>query len=93
MEVLVAFVILVALLLIGIPVPFCFGGAIIWMVLTLGYSPVMLLPTAYSKLSGVVLLAIPLFIMAGGIMEKGQIGEALVNWVSSFVGRIQVGWL
>ena len=91
MEVLVAFVILVALLLIGIPVPFCFGGAIIWMVLTLGYSPVMLLPTAYSKLSGVVLLAIPLFIMAGGIMEKGQIGEALVNWVSSLVGRIRGG--
>lgn len=91
MEVLIAFVLLIILLLIGVPVPFCFGGSIIWMVITLGYSPVMLLPTAYSKLSGVVLLAIPLFIMAGGIMEKGQIGASLVDWVSSFVGRIRGG--
>jgi tripartite ATP-independent transporter DctM subunit len=91
MLVLIGFIILLVLLLIGVPVPFSFGGAIIWMVVTLGYEPSMLLPTSYSKLSGVVLLAIPLFIMAGGIMEKGQIGGALLNWVSCFVGRIKGG--
>jgi len=87
--VLIAFAILVVLLLIGVPVPFSFGGAVVWLVFTLGYEPSFLLPTAYSKLSGVVLLAIPLFIMAGGIMEKGKIGDALVDFVSMFVGRIK----
>lgn len=89
MEIFIAFVILFVCLIIGVPVAFSFGAAIVWSVLTMGYSPAFLLPTAYMKLTGVVLLAIPLFIMAGGIMEKGKIGDALIGFIQKFVGRIR----
>ena len=41
------------------------------------------------KLSSVVLLSIPLFILAGKIMEHGRIGDALINFIEMFVGKIK----
>ncbi len=91
MELLISILILMVTLIIGVPVPFCFGASVIWLVVTLGYDPSFLLPVGYSKMSSIVLLAIPLFILAGGLIEKGKIGEALVNFVELFVGRIKGG--
>ena len=89
MTILIGFIILVAFIILGVPIAFSFGATTIFFTLTLGYSPDFLFPTAYTKLNGVVLLAIPLFIMAGGIMEKSNIGGALVNWIERFVGKIK----
>lgn len=85
------FIILVALLLLGVPVPFAFGGSTIFLISVFGFDPVALFSTSYTQLSSVTLLAIPLFIVAGGVMEKGRIGEALINWVNVFVGRSKSG--
>jgi tripartite ATP-independent transporter DctM subunit len=56
-----------------------------------GYSPTMVLPYGFSQMNSIVLLAICLFIVAGGIMEKGRIGEKLIDFVEVFVGRIKGG--
>jgi C4-dicarboxylate transporter DctM subunit len=91
MNLLITFIILLVLLLSGVPVPFSFGGAIIYLVAVLGADPFALFSTSYTQVSTVTLIAIPMFIMAGGIMEKGKIGGALVNWISIFIGRIKGG--
>ena len=87
----VIFVILIFLLLSGVPVPFAFGGTTIALVAAYGIDPASLFATSYTQLSSVTLLAIPLFIISGGIMEKGHIGEALINWVNVFVGHLKSG--
>lgn len=89
--VLFSLVLLVVTLIIGVPVPFAFLVATTLLVITGGYSPSFLLPYGFSKMSTIVLLAIPLFIMAGGIMERGNIGDKLVDLVDLFVGRIKGG--
>ena len=66
----VIFVILIFLLLSGVPVPFAFGGTTIALVAAYGFDPASLFATSYTQLSSVTLLAIPLFIISGGIMEK-----------------------
>src|SRR6056297_3608502 len=91
MELLIMFILLVVLLVFGVPVPFCFGGAIIYMSVILGFPIAPLFGTAYAKLTSLTLLAIPMFILAGGIMEKGNIGKALVDWINVIVGRIKGG--
>ena len=78
-------------LLFGLPVPFCFMLSTTFMVITLGYDPSFLLPYAFSRMSSIVLLAIPLFILVGGTVDKGGIGTSLVNFVDLFVGRIKGG--
>lgn len=83
----ISFLVLIVLILLGAPVPACFGGAIIFLIFMSGLDPNMLITTAYTSLNTYNLLAIPLFITAGGIMEKGRIGGALVDWICMFFGK------
>ena len=92
----VALVILFATLVIGVPVPMCFMSSAAWLLFfggnaMQGYSTTMLRPYGFSQMNSIVLLAIALFIIAGGIMEKGRIGEKLIDVVDVFVGRIRGG--
>ncbi|MGI6616552.1 MAG: TRAP transporter large permease [Saccharofermentanales bacterium] len=86
---LISFVILIVLLILGVPVMYCFGASLLYAGSTLGYTATSIMPTIYGKLSSVVLLSIMLFILAGKIMEKGKIGEALIGFVEMFVGKIK----
>ena len=88
---LLTIVVLVVGLLIGIPVPFSFFAGTLTIVIAGGYDYTFLLPYAYKQSSSIILMSIPLFIFAGSLMEKGGIGECLVNLVEMFVGRIRGG--
>ena len=82
-------VLLLILLAVGIPVPFSFFGISLLLVFLGGYDTSFLLPYGYTKVSSYVLLAIPLFILAGGIIERSSMGEKLVNFVELFVGKVK----
>ncbi|UWQ35422.1 TRAP transporter large permease (plasmid) [Leisingera sp. M527] len=87
----IALIVLLATLVIGVPVPFAFGAATITLSYFGGYSPDTLIPVGYSKMNTVVLLAIPLFILSGGLMEKGRIADPLVNIAETIFGRLSGG--
>lgn len=89
MELIIAFIILLATIIIGVPVVYAFGATTIWLVYSLGFDASFVYTTMYSKMNGVVLLAIPLFIILGAIMEKGGVGGALVDCVEAFIGRLK----
>lgn len=91
MAVTIALLLIIITLLLGLPVPFCFMLSTLFMVISQGYDPSFLLPYSFSQMSSIVLLAIPLFIMVGGLMDKGGIGSSLVNLVDVFVGRVKGG--
>lgn len=81
--------ILIICLVIGMPIPFSFAATFIWLAFSLDYQTDFLLSAGYNQLNSVVLLAIPLFILAGGIMEKSKIGAALIGVVEVFTGRMK----
>jgi len=78
-------------LMIGIPVPFAFGLALIYMYLVGDQDPAGFLASGYWRMNVLVLLAIPLFIIAGTIMERGKIAQPLVELAQLFVGRFRGG--
>lgn len=84
-----AFAILVA---IGLPISFAMGLS---SVLVLGFqSTIPLNLIVHRTVMGVdsfVLLAIPLFIFAGTVMEQGGISERLINFARTLVGRFRGG--
>ncbi len=86
-----AFLLVIVVLVLGVPVPLAFFASTLLIIVMGGYDPSFLLPYGYSKISTVVLLSIPLFILAGGIMERGRIGGQLVGLVELFVGRLKGG--
>jgi tripartite ATP-independent transporter DctM subunit len=92
----IALLILVGALLIGVPVPISFMASSAWLIFFggpdgMGYDPAQLLPHGYLQMSSVSLMAIALFIMAGGLMEKGKIGEKLIDLVDVFCGSVKGG--
>lgn len=92
----VAIAILLFCLMLGVPVPVSFMASSAWLIFFggpdgTGYQATQLLPYAFSKINSVPLIAIALFIMAGGIMERGRIGEKLIDLVDVFVGHIKGG--
>lgn len=85
----ISIILLLVLLMVGISVPAAFFGTTLFLIVACGYSPSFLVPYAYSKVSNYVLLAIPLFIIAGGIIERSDLGAHLVNFVYMIVGRVK----
>lgn len=87
----IALIVLIIVLLLGVEIPFAFLASTLVIVIFGDYDHTFLLPYGFSQTSSIILIAIPLFILAGQLMERGGIGESLVNFVSIFIGRIKSG--
>ncbi len=83
--------ILVGLLLLGVPAPFAFMAALVFLVYTYGFEPGAQLPMAFHKLKSFTLLSVPFFIMLGGFMSLGGMADKLVAVAEALVGRIKGG--
>jgi len=84
-------VIVVVMMLLGVPVGFSFGlGGFAILFLT-GLDPRFAIPSAFRNLESYTLLALPLFIMAGGLMRDADISRRLIAFTMSFLGRIRGG--
>ena len=88
---LLAFATLIVLLSLGVPLPYCFGAAL--MVMTVIGEATMrgLMVWGFSQLTNPVLLAIPLFVFAGTLMSVSGIAGSLLKFVNVFVGRVRGG--
>ncbi|KJZ09990.1 MULTISPECIES: TRAP transporter large permease [unclassified Halomonas] len=88
---LLAFATLIVLLSLGVPLPYCFGAAL--MVMTVIGEATMrgLMVWGFSQLTNPVLLAIPLFVFAGTLMSVSGIASSLLKFVNVFVGRVRGG--
>jgi len=92
---LVMFLIALLLLLFGVPVAFAFGGvAMMFAFFTpdIGFEVFNILPfRIYGIMSNTTLMAVPLFIMMGLILEKSQMAEKLLISMSSLFKGIRGG--
>ena len=79
------------MLLLGVSVYVAFGSVLIFIAMVGDQSISGYLPTGATGIRSLVLLAIPLFMIAGGIMEKGKIAAPLVALASMFIGHIKGG--
>ena len=84
-------VVLVGMLLTGIPIAIALGtSSILGMLLSLDFEAALLTATQriFSGISIFTLLAIPFFILAGNIMNKGGIAIRLINFAKVLTGRV-----
>ena len=83
---------LVTLMILGVPVALTFVAAAVFLVVFGDYgSTTFLITSGFSKVSSVVLLAIPLYILAGAIMTQGGIALRLLEFADAFFGRFRSG--
>ena len=79
------------LCLLGVPVGASLGLSALITGLSCGITPLVMVQQMYSMVNSYTLLAIPLFLLVGNIMEYGEITERLVGFASTLVGHIRGG--
>jgi tripartite ATP-independent transporter DctM subunit len=87
----ISLIVLCVMLTFGTPLPYCFGGGLMVMVLLGGAAMKGTMLFGFTQLSNPVLLCIPLFVFAGSLMSESGIAGALLRFVNVFVGRIRGG--
>ena len=88
----VAVLVFVALLVLGVPVAFAIGAAGLAGLLWSGDFPlIIIMQQIHQSVDSFVLLAIPLFVFAGMLMETGGIAVRLVRLAQALVGWIRGG--
>ena len=84
-------ILLVILLMVGVPLPFCFGGALLFLSIFADVSQFGLIIWGFGMITSPVILAAPLFIFAGSVMGESGIAKNLFDFVNVLVGRIKGG--
>ena len=92
---LVMFVVALVLLLLGIPIAFAFGGVAMmfaFVIPELGFEVFNILPfRIYGIMNNTTLMAVPLFIMMGLILEKSGMAERLLLSMSQLFKGVRGG--
>lgn len=95
MMALLMFAIALALLLIGVPVAFAFGGVAMifaFVMPELGFEVFNVLPfRIYGIMTNTTLMAVPLFIAMGLILEKSNMAERLLLSMTAMFGKVRGG--
>jgi tripartite ATP-independent transporter DctM subunit len=89
--VVIIMVLVVVIMLLGVPVGFAFGFGGFAILFLTGLDPRFAIPAAFRNLESYTLLALPLFILAGGLMRDADISRRLIAFTMSFLGRIKGG--
>jgi C4-dicarboxylate transporter DctM subunit len=91
MDIVLDLAILIGLLVLGVPVPFCFLAAVLFMFILGGYDPMFIMATGFHKVNSMAVLCILFFILMGGLMGSGGIAARLVAISDAILGRTKSG--
>ncbi len=87
------FIVALLLVLLGFPVAFTFGGvAVIFGVLAEGWDLFAFMPyRVYSIMQNTVLMAVPLFVFMGIVLQKTRLAEQLLESMGRLFGNMRGG--
>lgn len=88
---LLSIAVLVILLTLGVPLPYCFGASLMVMSFVGGTTMKGNILWGVGQLSNPILLALPLFVLSGAVMSKSGIAASLLHLVNIFIGHIRGG--
>lgn len=84
-------IVLLILMFLGMPIAFSFLLASILYFLLSGENFSTIVPTAFYSLNNFALLALPLFIIAGNLMEASGIATKLVDFSEAMIKKVKGG--
>ncbi|MDO6564824.1 TRAP transporter large permease [Amphritea sp. 1_MG-2023] len=91
MEGLIAVGILLFLMIIGVPVAWSFAGVLAYLTFAYDANFNTLMLQGYRSIDSVILIALPLFVLTGYLMQSGGIALRLVNFIEVLVGKRKGG--
>ena len=91
-------ILFLALMAFGIPIAISLGAACVAVLVTMSPMPLtMVVQMMYSSMNSFIMVAVPLFILAGSLMDEGGIADkiydladACVGWIYGGLGHVSV---
>lgn len=78
--------------LLGVPIAFCFGLATVAFLLCVTSTPLEVVSGRFDEgMSSLILLAVPLFILLGHLVEMTGMAKAMVDFLASLLGHVRGG--
>ena len=78
--------------LLGVPIAFCFGMATVAFLLATTSTPLSVVSGRIDEgMSSLILLAVPLFILLGHLVEMTGMAKAMVDFLASLLGHVRGG--
>jgi len=78
--------------LLGVPIAFCFGLATVAFLLCVTSTPLAVVSGRIDEgMSSLILLAVPLFILLGHLVEMTGMAKAMVDFLASLLGHVRGG--
>ncbi len=91
MDALIAIFLLIFLMIIGVPVALSFAGMAIGLSIIYDININSLMVTGFWSMNSIVLIALPLFILTGYLMQSGGLALRLIDFIESIFGRVKGG--
>lgn len=91
MEGLIAVGILLFLMIVGVPVAWSFAGVLAYLTFAYDANFNTLMLQGYRSIDSVILIALPLFVLTGYLMQSGGIANRLVAFIEVMVGKRKGG--
>lgn len=91
MGAIIAIGVVVILMLIGVPVVFSFAAMVATLSFFYDVDVAFLATAGFSSINSIILIALPLFIMTGYLMQSGGLAARLVSFVEALTGRSRAG--
>ncbi|MBW8383336.1 MAG: TRAP transporter large permease subunit, partial [Youngiibacter sp.] len=85
------FISALVLLVLGVPIVSSMGLSSIIFIIANGIKPLVVIQKLFAGIDSAALLAVPFFVLAGDLMNKGGIAKRIVNMTRIFVGNIDGG--
>jgi C4-dicarboxylate transporter DctM subunit len=82
---------LILFILMGMPISFAIGVAALVIIQVTGLPLAVVVPSSIESAGSLTLLAIPLFLVAGMLMEQGGISRRIVDFAYSLIGSRRGG--
>ena len=84
-------VLLFALFLVGVPICFSLGLVSLYGIVEGAYPLNVVIQRLFTGADSIALIAIPLFILAGGLMVQGGISRRIVDFADALIGHLPSG--
>lgn len=81
----------IVLMLLSLPIGFAFAVAALGMMVLFNLDHTFPMPTIFAQVNSFILMAVPFFIFAGGLMGAGGISKRIVAFADSIVGHFRGG--
>ncbi|MFW3613841.1 TRAP transporter large permease [Billgrantia antri] len=91
MEGLFAILLLLLLMGLGVPVAWSFAGVLAYLAMAYDANLDTLMMQGFRSVDSVILIALPLFVLTGYLMQSGGIASRLVTFIETLVGKRRGG--